>query len=187
MYYSSPLLFCLTFFPISLFCPFSFLPFSFLFLSFHLFATSLFPSILVFHFLCLCPSLLSLPLYIPPEAFCQLSWKWTERYPTRLMPATLHCTNNSRTTRNAYMSCTRLPRCQITALALDRQEQKNKTLLISPHAHTHLKTSGQTRLLSASAADGICFRRVRLRGSVSRKGVEGQRGEMLWRNNLQHL
>lgn len=125
-----------------------------------------YPSTLVFHSLCLCPSLLSHPLYILPEAFCQLSWEWTERYPTRLMPATLHCANNGRTTRNAYMSCTRLPRCQITALALDRQEQKNTMQLIPPHAHTHLKTSGWTRLLLASAADGICFRGVRLSGSV---------------------
>lgn len=65
-------------------------------------------------------------LYMPPEAFCQPCWERTERYPTRPLPATLHCTNNSRTTRNAYMSCSRLPCCQITAAALDRQERENR-------------------------------------------------------------
>lgn len=68
------------------------------------------------------------------------------------------------------MSCTRLLRCQLTALAVDRQEQENKTLLILPHSQTHSKTSGQTRLFLANVADGICFRRVRLRGSISRGG-----------------
>ncbi len=51
-----------------------------------------------------------------------------------LTPATLHWANSSGTTKNAYMSCTKLLCCQLTAVAVDRQQQENKTPLILPHA-----------------------------------------------------
>lgn len=110
------------------------------------------------------------------SALLEVSGKWTERYPTRLMPATLHCANNSGATRNAYMSCTRLLCCQLRARALDRQEQENKTPLILPQLrHIHKQADRQG-----------CFQSPVKSVSVSKR-EQGQRGEHFSSHNLEGI
>lgn len=117
-------------------------------------ALSLF-SIHTFLFVSLASSLLSLiPIHASRSllsAIMEVNGKWTERCPTRLTPATLHCANNSGATRNAYMSCTRLLCCQLTAPAADRQEQESKTLLILLHSQHTRKWTDKTAGIEESS------------------------------------